>query len=442
MRGHASSRAGATMLSNCELGRCLFRVSNLFSGRELWRTSRFFKDSRGGVAPLAALTFIPLLGITGAAVDYGQALAARTAMQSALDSAALAVAKQDMTGSQIPGQAQQYFSAVFVQPNVQNVQIDAAAAVTSGATSVKLSASGFINTTFLTAVGIPTISIAAKSSALASTDGLGCVLALSRSAPGAISVNGSSSVVLNNCSLYDNSNDVAAFSVGGSASLSALSVGVVGGASYSGSNVATTEGVSTGQGVLPDPYGDVALPSYSGCTETKFSVKTTMTIDPGVYCNGFMVNAGAVLTLNPGIYYLDQGTFSVNGGATITGQGVTLVFTSSTGSNWATATINGSATVNLTAPISGPTAGIVVFGDRRIPTGTTFKFNGGATQYLGGAVYVPTGAISYSGGMGSSSSCTQIIGDTVGFTGNANVAVNCSGYKVKPFSAMALRLSS
>src|SRR4030081_2721756 len=36
-----------------------------------------------------------------------------------------------------------------------------------------------------------------------------------------------------------------------------------------------------------------------------------------------------------------------------------------------------SATVNLTPPISGSTAGIVVFGDRRIPVGTAFKFNGG-----------------------------------------------------------------
>jgi hypothetical protein len=271
---------------------------------------------------------------------------------------------------------------------------------------------------------------------------LGCVLALSASAPGAISVNGSANVALNNCGLYVDSNDVSAFSVGGSANLSALSISVVGGASYSGSNVITTEGVSTGQAALADPYADVTFPAFSGCAENKFSVKSTMTIDPGVYCNGFTVNAGANLTLNPGVYYLDQGTFSVNGGATISGQGVTLVFTSSTGNNWATASINGSATVNLTAPISGPTAGIVIFGDRQISTGTTFKFNGGASQYLGGAIYIPTGAISYSGGMGTSSSCTQIIGDTVSFTGNSNVAVNCSSYKVKPFSAMALRLVS
>ena len=46
-----------------------------------------------------------------------------------------------------------------------------------------------------------------------------------------------------------------------------------------------------------------------------------MTINPGVYCNGISVHAGATLTLNPGIYYLDQGSLSVNGGATLTGVG-------------------------------------------------------------------------------------------------------------------------
>jgi Flp pilus assembly protein TadG len=431
------------MLALFTMFRSPLRLSVLFSQWRGWRTPLlFWNGSRGGVAPLAALAFIPLLGLTSAAVDYSEALAARTAMQSALDSTALAVAKQDLSGTQKPGQAQQFFNAVFVRPNVQNVAINADSTTASGATSVKLSASGFINTTFLGALGIPTINIAAQSSALASSDGLGCILSLSRSAPSAISVNGSASVALNNCSLYDNSSDVSAFSVGGSASVSALSIGVVGGASYSSSNVTTTGGVTTGEAVIADPYADVTFPAFSGCSENKFSVKSTMTIDPGVYCNGFTVNAGAILTLNPGVYYIDQGTFSVNGGATISGQGVTLVFTSSTGNNWATASINGSATINLTAPIAGPTAGIVILGDSQIPTGTTFKFNGGASQYLGGAVYIPTGAISYSGGTGTSASCTQIVGDTVSFTGNSNVAVNCSSYRVRPFSAMALRLAS
>jgi hypothetical protein len=184
------------------------------------------------------------------------------------------------------------------------------------------------------------------------------------------------------------------------------------------------------------------MPSFGGCTQNNLSVKTTATIDPGVYCNGISVNAGATLTLNPGVYFIDRGTFSVNGGGTVNGTGVTLVFTSSTGNNWANLTINGNAVVNLTSPIAGATAGLVIFGDRNIPVGTAFKLNGGSMQSFGGAIYVPTGGISYSGGSGTSTSCTQIIGDTVTFTGNSSVAINCSSYQTKPFGPTSLRIIS
>ena len=121
---------------------------------------------------------------------------------------------------------------------------------------------------------------------------------------------------------------------------------------------------------------------------------------------------------------------------------MTLIFTSSTMTDWPSATINGGATVNLLPPTTGPTAGITMFGDRNIPVGTSFKFNGGASQYLGGAIYFPTGDVTFAGGAGTNTSCTQLIGDTVTFTGNSNLAVNCSNYGTKPVGPTGTRLVS
>ena len=90
----------------------------------------------------------------------------------------------------------------------------------------------------------------------------------------------------------------------------------------------------------------------------------------------------------------------------------------------------------------GPTKGIVVFADRATPQGTSFKFNGGANQYFAGAIYVPTGAVNFSGGANTSTTCTQVIGDTVTFTGNSNLAIDCSRYNTRPFSSKTMRLSS
>ena len=85
------------------------------------------------------------------------------------------------------------------------------------------------------------------------------------------------------------------------------------------------------------------------------------------------------------------------------------------------------AIVAITAPTTGPTAGLAFFGDRNMPTNTTFKFNGGTGQVIGGAVYVPHGTLQYAGGDNTDTNCTQVIADTVSFVGNSLLKVNCAG---------------
>ena len=398
---------------------------------------RFFRNRDGGVAPMLALALIPMMAATGAAIDYGRASAARTAMQSALDSTVLMVSSKP--GNQ--SAANDYFNAVFSGREVENLQVTVNTGNANNGTAVTANASGSVKSLVMRAFGIPLINVAVRAAAEVQTDDLGCVLALDPGAAGAASAAGSTTVTLNNCSLYDNSNNTAALTVSGSARIEALSVGVVGDVSGN-TSVITTEGVRTGMTPVDDPYKDVQIPSFGACTEQKFNPKDEVTINPGVYCNGVIINAGAVVTFSPGVYYFDRGKFQVNGGSTIKGRGVTLVFTSSTGSDWAVPTINGGAVVDLTAPLFGPTAGVVVLADRRIPAGTTFKLNGGSSQYFGGAVYAPSATIDFVGGSGTSTSCTQVIGAVVVFNGNSSLAVNCSSYKTRPFGARVLRLSA
>jgi len=308
--------------------------------------------------------------------------------------------------------------------------------------TVTVSATAQMATDFLGVLGVTNVTIGSRAVAMKTPgDGTGCVLALNRTASGAITAQGSTTISLNNCSIYNNSRHASALTVGGSARVSALSVSVVGGISGN-AGLATTQGVQTGVYPISDPYAKVTVPSFSGCDQNKFSAKNKITINPGVYCNGMQFNANADVTFNPGVYFVDRGTFSVTGGAVLHGTDVTIIFTSSTMSDWPTATINGGATIDLRPPSTGPFAGILMFGDRNIPVGTTYKFNGGATQYLGGAVYFPTGDIDFAGGAGTNTNCTQIIGDTVNFTGNSGVAINCAGYGVKPIGATGVRLVS
>ena len=411
-------------------------------GAETVLIRRFLQNRDAGVAPMLALAALPLFASVGASIDFGRAASARAAMQAAVDAAALMMAKDAkvVDATQLAANATAYFNANFQNSEVGNLETTVSTSSASSGYSVNVTTSGVVPTRFMGMMGFSTLRISVHSSSLSNKDGLGCVLSLDPHASSATSGQGSTTVVLNGCSLYDNSDNATALTVGGSAHITALSVGVVGNLTGT-SNITTTNGIWTGMGPIDDPYAGASFPAFSGCSEQNFSAKNTITISPGVYCGGMKLNAGANVTLAPGIYYLDGGDLNVNGGATLTGSGVTLVFTSQNRSTFATASINGNATVNLTPPKTGGTGGIVIFGDRRMPTGTAFTFNGGATQYFGGAIYLPKATVSFSGGASTSANCTQLIANTVTFTGNSGFALNCNNYGTKPFSPQVLRLT-
>jgi Flp pilus assembly protein TadG len=399
----------------------------------------FSSNAEGNVVITFALTLVPIMGLAGAAVDYGRAGAVKASLQAAVDGTALALGKSasSLTLDQLNLQASQHVIALFKHSDAENIQVSAL--YSSEDRTTRISANAAMKTALMKNLGISLANVSARAAAGVTGGGKGCVLALSRTASSAIAAQGSTSIKLQGCSLHSNSGSGSSVNVGGSATIAALTVEAAGGISGA-SAITAPGGIFTGVYPVADPYSKLSVPYFSGCSANNLTAKTTVTLEPGVYCGGIQLNAGAVVTLNPGIYVIDRGNLLVNGGAVLKGAGVTLVFTSSTMNHWADASINGGAEVALTPPTSGPFAGVVIYGDRNIPVGTSFKLSGGASQYLGGAVYIPTGALAFAGGAAVSTGCTQLIGDTVSFDGNADLAIDCSSYGTKPFGPAGVRL--
>lgn len=410
--------------------------------------AHFRRDEAGAYALMTALLLPVIIGVVGLGTETGLWYFKHLSMQAAVDSGAISAVVANAAGVSTNSDLQTEAKAVaatygFIDgsngtivtlniPPKSPSQISTPNAIQVIVTQPQSRIFSSLWTT-------SPINVTARAVAVPANGGNGCVLALDTNAASAISAQGSSAIALNGCNLYDNSSNSTALSVGGSATLSALGVSVVGGISGT-SNITTTNGIVTGAPPAADPYASVPELEFSGCDHKNYSAKSTLTLNPGVYCGGMQLNAGAVVTLNPGVYYLDQGSLMVNGGATLQGSGVTLVFTSSTGSNYATANIAGGATINLTAPTSGATAGIVIYGDRDMNVGTALKFTGGSSQTFGGAIYAPKAAISFAGGSGTGAGCTQLIADTISFTGNSGFAINCTGYGTKPLGTSTASL--
>lgn len=80
----------------------------------------YLKDKEGTVAPVFGLMLIPVLAITGAAVDMGQAITAKQTMQKALDAATVAVCGNG-TGQQSPEEIIRSFLAAELDGKKQSL---------------------------------------------------------------------------------------------------------------------------------------------------------------------------------------------------------------------------------------------------------------------------------------------------------------------------------
>lgn len=408
--------------------------------------ARFIRDEAGNYAIMTALVLPVLVGAVGLGTDYGLWNYSHRLMQSAADSGAVSAATAYANGNTGGLTTQAY--AVASSYGFVNGQNGTAITVNrppkSGNYMTNPNAIEVIikqpqAAMFSAVLNVKKVDVTARAVAIGNGDGKGCVLALNGGASGAATTQGSAVINLKGCSLYDNSNNTSALTVGGSAKLNALSVNVVGGISGQ-TSINTTQGVWTGMTPASDPYADVANPTPSGPLNNSCCSHGTDTLSPGIYKNGMKLVAGANITLSPGVYYIGGSGLDVAGGATLTGTGVTLVFTSINGGNYGSATINGGASVNLTAPTTGPYAGIVMFGDRSMPTGTGFTFNGGSTQVFKGALYLPKANAKFAGGDNTGNGCTQLVADTVTFTGNSDFAINCAGTGTRPLATANVAL--
>lgn len=140
---------------------------------------QFQRDQSGNVAMLFGLALVPILGLTGAAVDYARASKARAELASALDSAALMAARDasKLTDGQLRTRINEWVkanltpetAAQFGSANITIDRVNRTVAV-SGALDV--------DTTVARVIGTNTIEVAAASQSSWGTKTIELALAL------------------------------------------------------------------------------------------------------------------------------------------------------------------------------------------------------------------------------------------------------------------------
>jgi len=387
---------------------------------------------------LMTIALTLLVGIAAIAVDVGTLWTTRRLMQSAADAGAVAGADEvaiagsssDVTTAAKDATSHNGFTdgsdraggAGTVTVAVHNPPTSGTYA--GNANAVEVDVSQTQNTYFMSVLGWNTVPVSTTAVAVALGSNA-CIFSLDPSASGAVDVGGTASVN-SACGLYIDSNSSSALTVHGGGAITASAVGVVGGSSIvGGGSSPPTSGIAS----FGDPLAYIAAPSFAPSSCTSFSTQSLSgSYSPQTFCGGFKVNAGNTVTFSPGLYIVDGGGITINGGATVSGAGVTFYLTganSSGGSkqNYAGVSINSTATVNFSSPCdssSGGIPGMLFFQDRSITTGVASSINGSATSNISGAIYFPTTPLGYAGNT-AANMFTLLVSDTLSFLGNSSV---------------------
>lgn len=420
----------------------MFWIRRIFKA---WIAARkaLWRDERGSTTLLVALSTPVVVGALGVGVDTGAWYVEKRRVQQIADSASLGAARALAGGSDL-ATAQ----AIALRDAARNgFSASASHTITinsppsSGAYAGKEGAVEAIVTrplpslfsTFLLGDGARTVrgrTVAAVKEIVDSAPGAAaCMLALAPTGQKAIFMNGSGSVIAQNCTMVALSSDLKALYLNGSGTIGGYTAVLRGGhyANGSGSFVFTRPPITGFTGTVDDPYAELADPELTGpCTKSSFvNSGSTVTLSPGRYCYGIRNSGSGTINLLPGTYYIDRGNVENSSSGSIqcptcTGDlGVTLVFTANSGftSQIGSLISNGSGSVILSAPgpsTGEPYVGMVVYVDRRASM-TSQELgvdNGGSGQFeLSGAVYVPSRQVKLNGT------------GTVGQTGKACVTI-------------------
>ncbi|MEN3791607.1 pilus assembly protein TadG-related protein [Fulvimarina sp. MAC3] len=413
------------------------------------RLVRRFRGEDGGSTSVITAVLVPMLvaGI-GFGVETGLWYAEQRGLQHAADVAVHAAALRKNSGADAESMraAAGYIAAQTGFPIADNALLLNAPAATGpnagDPSTVELRVSTTQTRLFSAILDADPIVLNARAVARIEQQSNACILALAKTAPGAVSVGGSTDVALEGCDIASNSNASDSINMFGEALLSTGCMQTVGRAATT-TNLTLTDCPKVREEAAPvsDPYRSVAEPAAQGtCSNAKVGKpnRSTTLIPTENHPSGLKVmrfcsglSLGGPVTLEPGLYIVENGDVTMSGGASITGTGVTIYLTKN-----ASMKLSGNGEINLSAPTSGPYSGLLFFGGRD-QTGVGHKIAGTTGSVIQGAVYLPASDVEYRGNSAHSDACTQIIANTIDFNGNSSLGAKCEAAGGRNIVSMA-----
>jgi Putative Flp pilus-assembly TadE/G-like len=385
----------------------------------------------GQTLALVAFCMVTFLAAAGLAVDMGYMRYEKGLMQSAADSAALVAATDANLGESgsATADAQAVAIANGFQDGVNNTVVSVInppnPPVNLG-NAYQVTIQQVLPTFFMKVVGINSSTVSASGVATIATSP-GCIYALQAGGAG-LTVN--AGINAPNCGIVDNG------SLNGVGDIGAASLGVYVPGGYGG--VATLAPVETIAQPAADPLAYLTPPGPGSCPIPSPTVVNATsgplmngveTLGPGTYC-GIIISSGGIVTFNPGLYILDNGTgLLIQGTGTATGTGVSFYIDPSGGA----ITFSGTGAVTLSAPTSAGTlpANILFYQDSGNASAADVSEAGSGNVTLSGTLYFPNAPLTIGGSLNPNQN-SLVVAQSVTVSGTVQLNVDSTSPALAP----------
>ncbi len=373
------------------------------------KSHRFPRHQRGQALIFLVLGIVGLVSVTGLAIDGGAAFSDRRHAQNAADNAALAAALAMVNEEDLYAAAYDLAASNGYDNDGVTNKVEVHNPPTSGPYAgdeeyVQVIITSYVDTSLGKVVGweeivnrVEAVARGKPTTKVEMFDGH-AVVSLAQHECKAFFFNGSASLTIYNSGIFVNSDcpSDAFFNRSGSihSQLTAPYLYAVGGITYRPEqlNVPTIS-----SGVEQYPYPPSWLPDVNELCDASNTMDDLPSDD-----------------LSPGIYCL-TGDLHISAHTNLTGTGVTIVLLNG-GLHW-----TGRGTVNISAPDSGPTAGLLIYA----PLGNTsnITINGHSESSYVGSVLAPSANCKINGTSNNAAINSQLVCYTIEWIGTSDTVI-------------------
>lgn len=421
------------------------------------------RHERGVALIWVVVTFTVLMGMVGLALDTARVLLVAHELQNAADAGALAGAQWVRSDAEQARQAARTIAAANTAENVSVTLPDNPSnaedgkvvvgrfdretltftATTVAPNAVKVIAgrtpgqNGSLPLIFGPIFNVSTSDIERQAIAMVGGGTGAGLIALDGSDKGALTIDGSVTVNVNNGAMVVDSSNSQAMVTNGNPTLNAPQINIVGNADNTTYQVYNGD-INPNSSYVPDPLGYLPAPNWStmtnrGTVSAAGNTTGATGLQPGYYPGGITQTAtGSTLNLSPGIYVLDGAGLKVTGG-NMNAYGV-MFYIKGTG----VLDLGGNGTINITGIDPGEYSytagteiyeGISIFQDSPLnaqpANSTDSKIVGTSSMNLGGTLYFRSNHLNLSGT--SANVGNQLIANTLKISGTGVITINYDG---------------